>query len=240
MADKKKNTLKGKKGKKETKEIKEAVKSESVAEIKEKSDHKNDWIFILIPLIIILLLIGGIFAIRYIYKPKPNVQSVEFNGFVFVNQSGVWTTQMQMQDHLYDLMFKYNPYDVKDIEITYMPNNFSKLTALHDKMYIVFDPEDENLGYIALAATDISRALTRVYGITPIAACTKNLTTACANVPIQTCNTTGRPVIYLDNDPTQKIIYTGNCLIIQGEKDDLLKAVQRVLFEWYKIIYSTK
>ena len=56
------------------------------------------------------------------------------------------------------------------------------------------------------------------------------------NGTIKTCKTTTMPIIYIDDDPIQKIIYEGNCLTIQGEKDDLLKAVQRVLFDWYKII----
>ena len=206
---------------------------------KKKSEiKKNDLVVILIPIIIIALLIGAVFAIKYIYKPKPKIQTLEFHGFIFKNESDIWTTQMQIKDQLYNLMFKYSPYDVENIKINYLPNNFSKLTSMHNYIYITFDPEDDNLAYIALGAADLGRALTRVYGIKPIAACTKNITEACSNVPIHTCDTTARPVIYLDDDPVQNITYEGNCLTIQGKKDDLLKAVQRVLFEWYKIIYN--
>ena len=206
--------------------------------VTKKKLEKNDLVFIFVPVVIVVLLLAGVFAIKYVYNPRPKIQSVEFNGFTFVNESGIWTTQMQVNDRLYNLMFKYSPYDVEDIEITYLPNNFSKLTDLHNFIYITFDPEDKNMAYIALAAADISRALTRVYGLKPIAACTKNITEACAEVPIHTCDTTKRPVIYLDDDPVQDIIYEGNCLIIKGERDDLLKAVERVLFEWYKIMYD--
>jgi len=203
---------------------------------KKKELTKSDWLIIVIPVIIILVIIGGVLGIKFFYKPQPKIQTIEFNGFTFVNDSNIWKTQIQMQNKIYNLMFKYNPYDVEDIKINYHFNWFTKLTAERRYMYITFDPEDDNLGYIALAATDLTRALTRVYGITPVATCTKNITDGCSNVPIKTCKTTSMPVIYLDDNPVQNITYAANCLTIQGENDDLLKAVQRVLFDWYKII----
>lgn len=203
---------------------------------KKKELIKNDWVIIVIPVIIILIIIGAVLGIKYIYKPKEKIQTVEFNGFTFVNDSNIWKTQIQMQNKVYNLMFKYNPYDVEDIKINYHFNWFTKLTAERRYMYITFDPEDKNMAYIALAAADLTRALTRVYGIKPVATCTKNITDACAKVPIKTCKTTSMPVIYIDDNPIQSITYRDNCLTIQGEKDDLLKAVQRVLFDWYKIM----
>lgn len=214
------------------------AKKKKKAKKQTKKELKKDWIYIMIPALIIILLIAAVVAIRFIPHFKPGPQTIEFHGFLFENKSGIWMTQMQVKDNLYDLMFKYNPYDVEDIYIDYLPNNFSKLTEIHNFIYITFDPEDENMAYIALAATDLTRALTRVYRINPIAACTKNVTEACAKVPIHTCDTTKRPVILLDDDPVQSITYSKNCLTITGEKDELLKAVQRVLFEWYKIIYD--
>ncbi len=204
--------------------------------LKKKELIKNDWFILIIPVVIIVVLIAAVFGVKYFYKPKEKIQTINFNGFIFTNESGIWKTQMQMQDKLYDLMFKYNPYDVENITINYRLNKFSELTAERRYMYITFDPEDDNLAYIALAAADLTRALTRVYGIKPVAACTKNITDACSDVPIKTCETTSMPVIYIDDNPIQNITYKANCLTIQGEKDDLLKAVQRVLFDWYKIM----
>ncbi len=201
-----------------------------------KKDDKTDLKFVLIPAFIIVALILGVVAIKFFYKPEAELQQIEYNGFIFTNQSNVWLTQIQINNQLYNLMFKYPPAEVEDIKINYLPNNFTKLTQQHNHIYITFDPEDENLGYIAVSAADLSRALRRVYGLTPIPACTKNVTSGCAKAAIQTCNTTERPVIYIDNNPVQDITYKGNCLIIQGEKEDLTKAVEKVILNWYKII----
>ena len=207
-----------------------------MAKKKKKSWFKSDWAMILIPVVIILVAIGTIFGIKYFIKPKPNYQVIDYNGFTFVNLSGIWMTKMVFNDRDYELIFKYSPYDVENISVKYDFNWFTKLTSERKQIYITFDPEDKNLQYVALAAADVSRALTRVYGLQPIAACTKNITEACANRPIKTCQTTTMPIIYLNEDPVQKITYRGNCLTIQGEGEDLLKAVEKVLLNWYKII----
>lgn len=196
---------------------------------------KSDWFIILVPVIIIIILIAAVIGMKYFYKPQSKIQIIEYNGFIFVNQSGIWTTQIQPQGKLYDLMFKHSPNEVDDIYITYNLNWFSGLTAERKHIYITFDPEDNNLGYIALAAADLTRALTIVYGIKPVAACTKNITEACIKAPKVTCDSTTLPVIYITSNPKQSITYTGNCLIITGEKEELSKAVQRVLFDWYQI-----
>ena len=84
-----------------------------------KEFTKSDWFIIVIPVIIIVVLIGGVLGIKYFYKPKTEIQTIEFNGFTFVNDSNIWKTQIQMQNNVYNLMFKYNPYDIEDIRINY-------------------------------------------------------------------------------------------------------------------------
>ncbi len=214
----------------------EKIKKPTKKKQSKKKDDKTDLKFVLIPALIIVVLILGVIAIKFFYKPEAELQQIEYNGFIFTNQSNIWMTQIQIDNKLYNLMFKYPPYEVENIKINYLPNNFTKLTKQHNHIYVTFDPEDNNMAYIAVSAADLSRALTRVYGLTPIPACTKNVTSGCASAAIQTCNTTGRPTIYIDDDPIQDITYKGNCLIIQGEKEDLTKAVEKVILNWYKII----
>jgi hypothetical protein len=201
-----------------------------------KNKTKNDWVLILVPVVIILVIIGGIFAVKYFFKPEPTYQAIEYNGFTFVNVSNIWITHMEFNGRDYQLMFKYPPNEVEDIPITYKLNWFTKLTSERKQIYITFDPEDDNLGYIALVATDLSRALSRVYNLQPIAACTKNITEACSDRPIKTCDNTSMPVIYLNDDPNTSIIYSENCLTISGEKENIVKATEKVILNWYKII----
>ena len=209
---------------------------------KEKTENnekleKKELLYILVPIIIIAVLLGAIFTIKYFYKSKPTYETVTYNGFVFTKLGDkMWTSQIQIKDQLYSAMFKYNPYEVENITVNYLANNFTEITKQQNKVYITFDPDSENLAYIGLASADISNVLSKVYRIQSIPACTKNLTSGCSSRPIQNCSTTGRVVIYIKDDAVQNVTYSGNCLTIQGKKEELVRASTRVIMEWYGII----
>jgi hypothetical protein len=199
--------------------------------------EKKELMYILIPVLIILIIFGILFSVKYFYKEKPNAETIDYNGFIFTKLGdNMWTSQVKVNGNLYSALFKYNPEEVENITVNYLPNNFTGITKEQDKLYISFDPESANLAYIALASTDISYVLSKVYDIQAIGACARNLTQGCADRPIQNCSTTGRVVISIKDDPVQNITYSENCLTIQGNKDDLLKASTRVIMEWYGII----
>ena len=70
----------------------------------------------------------------------------------------------------------------------------------------------------------------------PVAACTKQETEGCIDRPIIDCTAQNASVIYLRDAAPTRIILNGNCMTVQGEKEELLRATDRVLLRWYKIL----
>jgi len=217
----------------------EKKESETKEETQEGSGklEKKELMYILIPIAIILIIFGAVFSVKYFYKAKPKYETVNYNGFVFTKLGdNMWSSRVEVNGNLYEALFKYNPKEVENITVNYLLNNFTEITKQQNKVYISFDPESPNLAYIGLASADMSNVLSKVYNIQAIAACSRNITASCAERPIQNCSTTSRVVISIKDDPVQNITYSENCLTIQGNKDDLLKASTRVIMEWYGII----
>ncbi|PIY60599.1 hypothetical protein COY95_00945, partial [Candidatus Woesearchaeota archaeon CG_4_10_14_0_8_um_filter_47_5] len=60
--------------------------------------------------------------------------------------------------------------------------------------------------------------------------------TPCETRPTVTCADRDVPVIYLKKDVYPKVIMDQNCITIQGNGEDLVKATDRLLFQWYGIM----
>ena len=103
------------------------------------------------------------------------------------------------------------------------------------QVYITFDPAEPDLKYVGLANGELSLNVVKTLGITPTAACTQNFT-GCGEAPIMQCNPEGEPVIYLSQEEGPKVTVDGNCLTVQGKGFDLVKATDRLLLTWYRIV----
>ncbi|MEK6869440.1 MAG: hypothetical protein AABX74_04375, partial [Nanoarchaeota archaeon] len=67
-------------------------------------------------------------------------------------------------------------------------------------------------------------------------ACDKNETNACANRPIITCDNTDKLVLYVKEANNSGVYFDDNCIVIEGNGFDLVKGVDRVLYDFYEII----
>ena len=56
------------------------------------------------------------------------------------------------------------------------------------------------------------------------------------NETIKICGKTDEPVIYLRYKSPAYVDLEGNCLIVQGEKEDLVKAANKALYVFYNIM----
>ena len=182
-----------------------------------------------------MLTIILIFAILFIVgklMPK-NYQGYDYNGFSFIKGNNMWFTQIQLpgENKVYTIELRYGPKDLDEIPIIGNPEIF--LTT--NKTYITFDPYDRDLKYIGLAIGDIDINLINVLGIEPIAACTKNHSD-CSNTPIKNCENTNAPVILVQQDPVAFVEQKGNCLIVQGDNFELVKAADKLLLYLYGIM----
>tara|TARA_Y100000310_G_scaffold306585_1_gene347859 strand:- start:189 stop:788 length:600 start_codon:yes stop_codon:yes gene_type:complete len=182
-----------------------------------------------------VIIIMAIFAILFIIgKLFPqNYQGYDYNGFSFIKGKDMWFTQIQPpgENKLYTIELRYGPRDLEEIPIIGDP----KIFLTRNKTYITFDPYGDNLKYVGLAIGDIDLNLIKVLGIEPIAACTKNHS-ACSDRPIKNCENTNAPIILIQQDPISFVEQKENCLIVQGNGFELVKAADKLLLYLYGIM----
>ena len=156
---------------------------------------------------------------------------------------GLWYTQIynQVSNAAYNVRIHFGPKNLTDVVITGDLNAFfggiarSNISNSTLRYYLTFDPNDTNMGYIALATGELTQNLVKTFNIAPVSACTAE-NDQCASVPIITCSTTDQPVIFLKSGTPTVVYANGNCLIIQGEGPELVRAVDRFLLKLYNIM----
>ena len=87
-----------------------------------------------------------------------------------------------------------------------------------------------------MCAIAIAESLHNGFNIEPVAACTEQKTEGCVGRPILNCNAQNASVIYLKQADETKVTLSGNCMTIQGKDEELLRATDRVLLKWYRIL----
>ncbi len=156
-----------------------------------------------------------------------------YNGFVFIKEGNLWYSQVQNPDtnELYKFGVRFNPYQVENVTIE---GNVDE-SFRTGRVYITFDPHDEELTYVSLAAAELTLNLARAMGIKVLPACMSEHP-ACVNISILSCNSTDQPVIEIINDPETKLTMDGNCMKVQGTEFELLKVIDRIIFRAYGIM----
>jgi len=170
-------------------------------------------------------------AILFIPDSKIMPETVTHNYFTFEKVGGLWQTYIDLDGQLYEAIFRFNPEQVTDVYVTGNFSGFSK-----QPIYITFDPnaQDDQFKYLALASTELSLHIVRALNFSVTAACTKNETDACKDRPIVTCES-NKSVIYLVPTAPTQITLDKSCVTLSGDGMDLLKSVDRLLFQWYHI-----
>jgi hypothetical protein len=208
---------------------------------------------------LIVILITSVFlilSIRYFYTsniieiPHPvsgnpikiSVQdSYEYKGYTFNYADDLWYVTIFSGNTELIVPLHYGPRDLLDIPLTgYVDNNFTT----PDKIYVAFDPTATPRNYTALAMGEISLSLARALGQNIESACTKNLTIdidgrqdrSCLIAPKVTCEDKDKAVIEIIPGKKPKVSLLGNCIKVQGEGEDLLRAADRMLLKWYKVM----
>ncbi|MEM4336821.1 MAG: hypothetical protein QXG86_02340 [Candidatus Woesearchaeota archaeon] len=198
-----------------------------------KRKDKSVKIFIYM-LLFLLGILALIFSIKYFYKPVDKTHSYSYNNFVFTNISGLWYTEIQKYgtNKTYIIPLHYGPLELEYIPVSDEVDNFKNLTEI----YITFRPDKEPLGYIALAAAELSINLAQTLNITPIAACASNTTEACAHRPIINCESPGKAAIFLNYDNDTRVYVKNNCIFVEGFEKEIVKATDRLLLKWFNVM----
>jgi hypothetical protein len=233
----------------EKKEVQEAK------EIKLKSDK-----VLLIGIVIIIVAFIAVLSIFYLHKDRPqtidDLHKLNFEeklkpdqGYIyekiysFVKYDNLWYAQLvsPQGSRFYNIQFRYGP---KDVDSIYVQGSLD--TALFNnatEYYVTFNPtgnyDPKNNGSfspVVLALGDFNQQMTKVFLKKAIAACDRNETRACKDMPIITCDNTDKPVLYIKESDQLGVIFNSNCITIEGTGFDLVKGVDRVLYNFYGII----
>lgn len=232
---------------KEEKEESEKKEQEPEEGIEKKSDK-----ILIYSIIILFVIIASFFVIRFLQQPKTltiddlNALNIEgkldpeqgymYKGiYSFVKLGGLWYTQLKSPSgrSLYNIPLHFTPRDLEDLTIE---GSLDKRFSDAEEVYITFNPLGKDLPHVALAIGEFDQSLITSFGKIPIGACDKNETKGCKDRPIVTCEDEDKAVVYFNESIETKIIFSGNCVIIQGYGSELVRAVDRVLMKWYKIM----
>ncbi len=187
---------------------------------------------IIIAIIFIIIIFFTVFAYKKFIAPqKQEADQFTFNNFVFTKKQNLWQTQVQIDNKIVTMSLHYTPHETRRAYIGGMLNQ----SFNQGPLYITFDPTEENLTNVALAIAELSLNLAQGIGRELVAACSQNITEACQTRPIVNCDS-NVSVIYLMHGPTPFVKFDDNCIVITGEGEDLVKAVDKLLYFWYGII----
>lgn len=208
---------------------------------------------ILVAAILVIIILFALFIGGYLLVKNRHVKTIDelhqdnmkgklskdegyvYNGYSFVKANGMWFTQLQKfrTNNLYNVQFHYGPRDLEDVPLSGNVTDFISLNGT----YVAFDPTEKDFAYTALASGELSINLGQVFNILPVAACSKNMTEACQTRPIVNCSNSDRPVIYMERADRAAVIKENNaCIRIMGNGTGIVKATDRLLYEWFGIM----
>ncbi|MBL7054380.1 hypothetical protein ISS05_01330 [Candidatus Woesearchaeota archaeon] len=240
------------KKKKEIEEELEEELKESPEEKKEAKSKGSDKILLIGIGLVILLFVAILFIPRLMKEPpktiedwhllniqgklKPEQGYMYKDAYSFINLDGFWYTQLTSPSgkRLYNMALRYSPSDLEDIHVLGYLNTdiFNNATDY----YVTFNPAGSDFSHVALAISDFNQHMINVFAKKPIAACDKNETEVCEGRPIITCNNTNKITLYIKEANKSLVKYDGNCVTVEGNGFDLVKGVDRVLYNLYGIM----
>jgi len=214
----------------------------------EKSDKSSDKFFFYA--VAILVIVG--LVVIYIPKWVINTEQLDLEalhaknlagkldedkGFVmkgrsFVFFDNLWYAELSTPagDRTFNVPFHFSPREVAHIQ-PIGTLNFTKFQN-YRTFYSVIDATDEEGGYLGVAKLETAQFLINAFGRTIVDGCIKNETLACSTRPIVQCNSTDLPVLYFASEDETNLLYIDNCAIISGRGAELLKATDRMLYDF--------
>lgn len=197
-----------------------------------KENLKVFWYIIAFIFLVFLL----IFSVKFFDKKSGEnqlFQTKEYNGFEFVNISGLWMTEIQDKTgQVYQVPLHYGPWDLENVSIAgRIDERFNA-----SRIYITFSPNATEFSHLAIASSEISNNLHQVVNAQLTAACTQN-GTGCETRPIVTCDSTNDTVIYLSQEAEEASVFlSGNCIVVQGRKWNVVRAAERLIYQMYAVM----
>jgi hypothetical protein len=184
---------------------------------------------------IVVVLVLAIVAIRIFYVGTTHGETVEYNGFVFEKQAGLWQTQWQQGNVQLLLGFHFTPQQTLNITPS-IASSWNHALFDQQQVIIAFDPTKEDQTYVQVAATELTFKMHALgYNVTP--GYTNNATGDFPSRPIANCNTKNTSVIIVqDINVTPSVIAQNTCITVLGYESELVRAVDRLQYTFYGIL----
>jgi len=180
---------------------------------------------------IILIFLIIFLGTQYINPYTP--EQITYNHFTFVKKDTHWMTDWQGNDGLYEAGFRFNPLEVEQVKISGTLNSSFNNRGV---IYVTFDPlVNVSQKYNVLGSGELLLILKRVLHKNVEMACTQQDDNACLEVPIINCESDAS-VIFIKNEAPTKVELDNSCITIQGKDMELLRAIDRLLYQWLKIM----
>lgn len=169
-------------------------------------------------------------------KLKPAQGYVYKGAYSFVAFDNLWYTQLKSPkgSKIYSLALRYSPNELKDIAIEGILDK--GLFDSRNEFYVTFNPTGKDFSYVSLAVADFDTHMSKVFEKNPIPACDRNETEPCINRPIVTCSDKDELVLYIKESEKFRAYYNSNCIVVEGNGLDLVKGVDRILYNLYGIM----
>ena len=215
---------------------------------KKGSDGKNILILIALMLGVFVLFTGGFSAynkftgaavidLDYLHKMNyqgklDSIRGYMYNGHSFVFNEGLWYTEVKETGLLTKVPLHFAPKNLTGIKMTgTLSPDFNK----GEIVYVAIDPEFANK-YYTLALSELNFNIVKGIRRKPSGVCTtKN--DICEEREILNCeNPKGKPVIELKWANETKITSKGMCILVEGKDYGIVKAVDRLVLQWYGIM----
>ncbi len=171
-------------------------------------------------------------------KEDPETNYV-YNGFSFAKADDVWYSKVTVPDSgkVYEIAMRYGPKELEDVELIgdigrYNYAYAQSPTKYH--MYLTFDP-NKDFSHISLSLVTIMNQLGKIFNLGFVTACATEHE-SCNDVPLINCENTDKPVIFLTEEPGTKVELKDNCITLQGEDFEVVRATERFLYQWYGIM----
>lgn len=156
-----------------------------------------------------------------------------YEGFSFIKADGLWWTEVKTPDRLLKIPLHFGPRDLEEVEIIGSLNlEFNR----GNDIFIAINPLVVDK-YYTLAISELSFNIVQGLNKNPVGSCTSE-NYACDNRTIVSCadNPDDKPVIELALGEKSTIELDGSCIMITGNGLDLVKAVDRLLYQWYGVM----
>ena len=196
-----------------------------------KDKKKKLWVKLFVVLVVIVF--GGS-AIGFGYggflqpSQKEDKNAIQISGYTFYTlPQGTFATLVTLGGKQIPIEFRLDPRLAKDI---YLSDGAVNSLATATKTYIVFDPNQPDLGYFGVASAEISRVLS-LYNIPTVGAFLRDSNPVNPTVPIKTCADAGKTttVITLALANYTSITYDSNCVHVAGKTaNDMILAADKL------------